>query len=259
MALENYRHYLMGEFEKRKIRNPSYSLRAFARDLEASPSRLSEALNSKRGISSGLAIHLAAKLGLDSTDTEFFCWSVEAEHSRSPRQKLVARAALKKALAAAEELPPKTLTVVGWVTEAVLKMDLREEVTAHPDRVAGRLEVPSFMVVNALRFLTRLGLVRGTPQFKTSLAGRGHGRRLNVDYSQILEQAQKAFVRGGVPEDRFQHQAFLLEPKDLKKAEQILSRALAEIQKLEKKTKNSRVVFVAAQIFSVEKEGIKND
>lgn len=254
MKFENYRHYLEREFEMRRIRNPHYSLRAYARDLQTSPSRLSEALNGKRGISIELAQNLIERLGLDGVDAEVFLLSVEAEHSRSKKQKDEARAKLKEALAAASKEQPKTFTIVDWVADALLKMSERESVTDNIEEAARKLDVPQFMVVESLRFLTRLGFIEGAKKFKTYLQNRGKGRKLNVDYVQILEQAQKAYS-SSISENYFQHEVFLLEKKDMEKANRILQKAVDEIRKLETKSKTSKVVFVANQIFSVERKG----
>lgn len=258
MAYENYRHYILGEFERRKVRNPAYSLRALARDLEVSPSRLSEALNARRGLSLQMAEHLIRKLELQGREAEVFRLSVAAEHARSAQEKSRARAQLVQLLQEAPRLAPKTFTMVDWVTEVVLKMSERPGALEEPERIASRLDVPSFMVVGALRFLTRLGLVRGLDGYRTYLEDRGLGRRLNVDHAQVLERAQKAYVGGVAAADLFHHQALLLEPRDLEKARVLVLDCFAELKKLEKKTKAAKVVFAAAQVFTVEKEGRKS-
>lgn len=254
MKLENYRHYLMGEYENRKGRNPGYSLRAFARDLNTSPSRLSEAINGKRGISSKLAEQFIEALNLEGIDAEVFRLSVESEHARSGRQKLEAQEKLKQTLDSANETPLKTFTVVDWIAEVLLKMNEREPVTDNTEKVSSKLGVPEFMVVESLRFLTRLGFIKGAKGFKTYLQNRGKGRKLNVDYIQILEQAQKAYVRN-TSTDYFQHEVILLEKKDMERAERILQKAFNEIRKLENKSKNSKIMIIANQVFSAEKEG----
>lgn len=251
MKFENYRHYIQNEFEKRRIRNPSYSLRAFARDLSVSPSRLSEVINGKRGISNLLAQKIMEGLKIEGVDAEIFILSVEAEHSRSKRQKLLAQEQLQKAIKSSKKVE-KTFTIVDWVTEALLKMNEREAVLENVGKVSVNLGVPKFMVTDSLRFLTRLGFIPGGKGFKTYLQSRGQGRKLNVDYIQILEQAQKAYL-GMVSGNYFNHEAFLLDTNQIKKAELIIASALDDIRKLQSKSKKSKVVFVANQIFSVEK------
>lgn len=254
MKLENYRHYLLSEFENRKVRNPHYSLRAFARDLGTSPSRLSEALNVKRGISSELAHQMIKHIRLTGIDAEIFRLSVESEHSRSGAQKKSSKQKLQDLLESEPETPLKTFTIVDWITEAVLKMNERESVISQTEKTAAKLDVPQFMVIDALRFLTRLGFVGGAQKFKTYLQNRSKGRRLNVDYIQILEQARKSYTNGNSLSS-FQHESVLLDPKEMEKASHIIRKAIHDIQKLESKSKNSKVFFIASQIFSVEKEG----
>jgi plasmid maintenance system antidote protein VapI len=49
-------------FSEKKKRNPNYSLRAFARDLEISASNLSTILNGKKRLSSEQACRIAVRL-----------------------------------------------------------------------------------------------------------------------------------------------------------------------------------------------------
>lgn len=79
----DYRDYILREFERRQKKNPSYSLRAFARDLEIPCSRLSEILNRKRGLSQRRAPSLADKLYLSPSEKEYFIDLALCEHARS--------------------------------------------------------------------------------------------------------------------------------------------------------------------------------
>lgn len=63
---------LLKHYESRKARNPSYSKRAFARDLGTSIGRLSEILSGKKNPGRRLAARFAASLGLDETETNKF-------------------------------------------------------------------------------------------------------------------------------------------------------------------------------------------
>ena len=206
-----------------------------------------------------LAEHLIEKLGLVDQDAHIFRLSVEAEHSRSEKQRRKAKLELITLTEAAAEMPPKTFTVVDWVTEAVLKLSERGSGIEDAEKIAARLDTPVFMVVAALRFLARLGLVKGNKRYRTYLKSRGQGRQLNVDYSQVLEQAQKSYIRNRTQRDLFHHQALLIETQDLVAAKKIILKCFKELQSLEKKTKNAKLYFTALQLFSVEPEGKKDD
>ena len=89
---------LKEQFEVRTSKNTSYSLRAFARDLEMIPSRLSDILNYKKGLSEESAKKLATKLGLSSNEIELFTLSAKALHARSDKDKKEASSLLQKKL-----------------------------------------------------------------------------------------------------------------------------------------------------------------
>lgn len=59
-----FRILLQGELEKRCQKNPNYSLRAFSRDLQISPSALSAMIRGKRKITSPMLQRLGRELGL---------------------------------------------------------------------------------------------------------------------------------------------------------------------------------------------------
>lgn len=65
----NWQSYLEFELRERRRKNPKYSLRAFAKALQISPSHLSHILSGKRVVKASVAIRLAKVLDLTSTET----------------------------------------------------------------------------------------------------------------------------------------------------------------------------------------------
>lgn len=82
-----YQNVLKDELRKRQLRNKSYSLRSYARDLSVAPSWLSEVLNSKKGISKNKAVEITTKLGLRPKNSERFILSTESKFARSPKRR----------------------------------------------------------------------------------------------------------------------------------------------------------------------------
>src|SRR5438128_1427996 len=91
----DYKTILKEELAARCRQNPRYSLRAFARDLKIAPSRLSEILNGKQGLSRPAADKIARALGYGASEIERFCDLVESVHARSKRDRDSARVRLK--------------------------------------------------------------------------------------------------------------------------------------------------------------------
>jgi plasmid maintenance system antidote protein VapI len=78
-----YQHFLLSEFESRKIRNSSCFLRAYARDLGLAAPKLSEILRGKCGLSEKSAQLITKKLNLSNEETQLFINLVNAKHARS--------------------------------------------------------------------------------------------------------------------------------------------------------------------------------
>ena len=72
---------------ERKASNPSYSLRAFARDIGLSAPQLSNVMSGKRGLSEGMASRVLAKLALDPREQSWFKTSLKAKFSKSGKDR----------------------------------------------------------------------------------------------------------------------------------------------------------------------------
>lgn len=68
---------LKNELTQRISRNPNYSLRAFARDLELSPSFLSEVINSRKRLSHRTATKIGQRLAFTEHELSRFLSCVE--------------------------------------------------------------------------------------------------------------------------------------------------------------------------------------
>jgi plasmid maintenance system antidote protein VapI len=86
---------LQEAFERRIAKNSRYSLRAFARSLGISPSRLCEILKGKQGLSVAWAEKIATRLKFEKEKKRQFCDLVEAEHSRSEARRRLAKQRLE--------------------------------------------------------------------------------------------------------------------------------------------------------------------
>ncbi len=84
---QHYRDILFQHFEKKKIRNSRYSLRAFARDLEVPVSRLSDVFTGKKSPSLPMATHLALKMGLGTLQKDLFITSIQLEKEKIQARK----------------------------------------------------------------------------------------------------------------------------------------------------------------------------
>lgn len=104
--IQSYRYFLAREYSCRAQKNPSYSMRAFARDIGVAPSRISEIMSAKRGISLVQGTAIANRLPLTDQEKEIFLAFVSAYHSRAAMVRSEARKKLAELLGDKSLLSP---------------------------------------------------------------------------------------------------------------------------------------------------------
>jgi hypothetical protein len=162
--------------------NPRYSLRAFANHLEMQPSKLSEVLNSKKGLSLEKAHLVSQRLKLAKADHEIFILSVEAQHSRFQNRKDEALVQLEKLLKGRHVLGAKSDQKCAWYYGAV-EIYLENGQTDQ-NEVARLLGITAMQVENARRFIHRRAK-NGNNQ-----------KRINFEESSLLLKVQAAYIQG---------------------------------------------------------------
>lgn len=162
LASNDYKTILREELASRCRQNPRYSLRAFARDLKLAPSRLSEVLSGKQGLSRAAADKIARSLGYGAGEIERFCDLVESLHARSKRDRDSARVRLKK-----HAVPSATYQVqidvfrviADWYHFGILELTRFDDFKSDSKWIAKRLGISEFETQLSLERLTRLGLI----------------------------------------------------------------------------------------------------
>lgn len=254
-----YRKILKNELNRRIEKNSFYSLRAFARDLKVSPSRLSEAINGVRGISLDFAKNVCQKINLDKKWTDIFLTSVTATHARSRKIKLMAQEKLKTLLTDDLEDHPKTDTIVAWYFGGVLK--LYEKEMTDMSFISKLLSITHLQVETAFRFLKRLGFIESLNK-SAFLKHKGTGRVLNTDSEQILKLSQKA-INAHLDSQIFNSFFLNLNTDQIIEAKKILKKCHRDLLKLESQTfkMGSQIFIFTNHLFPTNNKnnGDKND
>lgn len=187
----NASEVLLAEFHKRKAKNASYSLRAFARQLGVPAGRLSQYFSGKRAISSQVAAKIADKMGLNPKDESAFLKMVRDESAQKqdlspffvPDQNF-------------SRISTDSFTALSdWQYFAILNLLKVKNFQKDPAWIAERLGITKRLVVQSIARLKRLGLIeeqdgilaRVHKQIRTTdgLASRA----LKISHEQSLRQA----------------------------------------------------------------------
>jgi len=149
---------LRENFVERIARNDSYSLRAFARDLEISPAFLSQILNGRRKPSLRQAIRLSAKLEFDEFERNDFLRSLANIQEESAKAS-VQRVGKRQPDVLTLELDRFRL-VSDWYHGVILELMRTPDFRPSGGWIAKKIGISASEAGSAIKRLARLGLIR---------------------------------------------------------------------------------------------------
>lgn len=164
MQYSTYHDLLIEEFNRRKLMNSSYSLRAYARDLNLQPSRLSQILKKKQGISIETAEEISKSLKLDEKKKRWFCMSVGSLHARSNEERLKFQKKVQKYKIEAKhftEIHIENFKLISdWHHLAILELTYLKNFKSDPLWIAEKLDISVDKVVSAIERMKTLNILR---------------------------------------------------------------------------------------------------
>lgn len=231
LQANDYKTILKEELAARCRQNPRYSLRAFARDLKLAPSRLSEILAGKQGLSREAAVKVAQALGYGAGETERFCDLVESLHARSRRDRETARIRLKKHVVPTETYLLQVdafKAISDWYHFAILELTYVDGFKSDAKWIARTLGISEFEVQLALERLVRLELLT----WKGAKLHLNHSVVFVPDdvpsssktsfHSQILLKAKEALHLQSVDEREFGSEIIAIDKSQLAEAKKAI-------------------------------------
>jgi len=259
----DYRHILLDEYKKRTGKNPQYSMRAFARDLSLTPSRLSEALNRKCGISPKKANILADILGFSQIEKDHFVTLVEAEHGRSRVVRHQASETLEKRK---QDVPEKTIKMEwlnyfsSWYHSAILELVQLDDFKPLPIWISRRLGISVVEARDAIDRLLYLGLLKmqegnlireeGFYSTPTDIPSA----ELRQFHREMLQKAEAALTFNSVEERDLSSLVFPIDEKNIKAAKEALRKFSRKFCKdlMSSSNQKNRVYALTMQFFPLD-------
>jgi uncharacterized protein (TIGR02147 family) len=206
-----YRLKIQSVYQERVNRNPRYSLRAFARDLDILPSRLNEILKGRCGLSPEAGHKLAERIGLSSTEAQEFIDEIEALHGRSRLQRQTAKQRqISRPSPVWMDLQLDAFKAISdWWHFAILELTSLKDFESSAVWISKRLGISASMATEAVERLKKLELLE-----EQTLSGKKIKWVATEDYSavggavpseairkfhrQILERAMQAIDFQGI-------------------------------------------------------------
>jgi uncharacterized protein (TIGR02147 family) len=164
------------EFDKRRERNPNFSLRAFARYLEISPAQLSQMMAGKRTITVKAMKKIGARLDLSPTEKRDIAQSLLKDETENTSEE-------SNRLKLSED---RFKVISDWYHFAILSLTRLKGAQSDPRWIARRLGISVEEAHQALLRMERMGILQTKPTFKQI------GSLLDVD-SEIPSEAIRKY------------------------------------------------------------------
>lgn len=237
------RHWLASEFRRRKEANPAFSLRAFAKQLDVPPGRLSELLSGKRRLNTRLASRFGQRLGISPAKVKALSMPNE-------------RADQDHAL-----MEEDTFQVIAdWEHIALLSLVETEGFRNDARWIARRLGVSPVEARDSMERLLRVGLLAkdGAKLVKTSAELRTtnevQSASLRKSHRQTLAQATEALDNVPIAERDITSITMAIDPAKLPLAKELIRDFRYRLSALLEGGKKKEVYNLNVQLVPVTKK-----
>lgn len=260
-AKHDFKIILKRELEQRMTKNPRYSLRAFAKDMQIAPALMSDILNGRRGLSRSSALHLARRMDLNPSETELFCDLVESKHARSRVLRQQATIRLKDKVAQGVVL--KFLTVdqeqfsvlADWYHAAILELMKTSDYRNDSKWMSARLSLSEHQVKGALERMEKLGLIQlkddrhiATENF-VQLPDGVSSEAMKSHHEQFMKKASEALYTQALEERDFRGVTLTCKKSDVTKVRQRIKKFLIELDQELSQEPGDEVYQLSTQFF----------
>lgn len=259
LLFKNPQDYLQFEYDLRHARRPSYSMRAFARDLQMSASGFNDFMKGRVGMSPGRVQFVSDTLNWTTARTEHFQDLLRAKFDKDSGVKASAQARVKQRLKIGSgALSVDEFKIISeWHHLVILELcEMRDHVTAK--QIAKELDITSQAASQALRRLTKLKLISLQEsgykpiESNTTFGDQVPSEAIRYFHSQVLERAQKALQITSMENRASQSMVFSIDKKDAGKISTEIRRSIDSIvNRYAQNSKKDSIQALTFQLFPV--------
>lgn len=260
VALSGYREQLNAELSRRRMANPQYSLRAFARGLELSPAFVSKLLRGEKDLSMETALSIAEKLGYNETQTVQFCQLVQIAKAKTPGLK-GALAGNSNPDAEFSAVSLETFQVISdWYHYAILELASCTGGELTGKQISEKLGIPVDEARAAMNRLIRVGLLtnksgrwKKSDPFIATPSDRPN-RALRNFHTQMMDKAKLAMETQPVEERDITGITMAISADKLEIAKKEIKNFRRKMAKLLESNKPTEVYQLNVQFFALSRK-----
>lgn len=265
----DYREILKAELARRCRQNANYSQGAFSRDIKLRPSRLSEVLNGKQGLSATIAHEIAKCLNFSNVESNYFTDLVVSQHGRSKAAREVAaqRLLMYQEESASKLVPAEALTDQSsrpWHFLAVLELLADKNFRPSIHWIAEKLNIDELEAKKAMEQLEKHELWNDDESAFAQTNGKKTRYHVSNQYEDCRDNAlHKDLLVRAIKEmeaespdnrnlDSVRYTVFAsIDPEQMGKYRSLLDNFLKELDKLKAPDGANTVYCFSSQMFPV--------
>ncbi|MNJ91266.1 Helix-turn-helix domain protein [compost metagenome] len=260
---------LKAELIERVANNSSYSMRAMARQINLSPSLLSDVLNGKRKLSPERAFEVAKLLKFGKKKIEYFTTLVSYESAKTEDLR-ISLAEKLSALSGQNGAKPVDLDIFKAISEwyhlPILELTHMDDFKLAPESAAQALGISKNEAELAIDRLTRLELLEeneiGTltkTDNRILAVSKVPNTALRKFHDQMFDKAKQSLT-AQTPEEKFVgSETFVFDQEQLQEANEILEECFSRILNISKKSNHKRAVYhLGIQFFRLTAKELKS-
>lgn len=255
----DYRTFLKRTLSERVLKNPSYSMRSLARQLEMAPSMLSSVLNGKRNLSVPNAYHIATRLELTDGESEYLSLLVQLESAESLERKAAIRSKLRglNPQHGTHDMTVDRFKMIStWYHLPILEMCEMSNASITAQRASELFGISKVDAELALDRLERLELIERD--------GKGRYRKVHDNllatadlpdeglrqyHRQFLEKAMESITTQSPQEKLVGSYNVAFDPVQLEEAKRLLKEFFMKLGRLAEKGSDRRKIYHLSSVF----------
>lgn len=243
-----------------RLKNPSYSLRAFAKKLQISSAALSEIMNGKRRVSAKMASRFAARLTLNPEESEKILAAFRRQEE-GPKRPRPPQAPIRDSV----QLSMDHFKVISdWYHFGILSLSETEDFRSAPEWIAHRLGIRLVEAKEALARLERLEMLERDPKGRLKATGVQYtttdeiaNLSLIKSHGQNLELARQSLEQDPLHERDFTAMTMAIDPDLLPEAKKRIRQFRAELCAFLESGKKKEVYKMCMQLMPLSR-GTRN-
>ncbi len=249
LAIQNLLQARLGEMKRK---NPSYSVRAFAKKVGLNSGALSAILNGKRNVSEILARRIAERLMLDPQErAELFSLFPEKRRYQKEGMKTDSVDPTYLQLSAAQ------YRVVGeWQHFAILTLLEVQDFDSSAEWIAKRLNLSVTKTEQSIARMISIGMLERNEDGKLIKAPQKFRTTDDVvdtsirrSHEETLELAKESLSRDSIDERDFTHISLAIDPKNMSMAKELIRKFQDEFATLVESGNQAEVYRLSMQFF----------